>query len=336
MKKISAILMVLAITGSVFASGNKDAGKPEEAKAPVKQIVLRLAETHPIDYPTTKGDLEFARLVEERSNGRIKIEVYPSAQLGEEKAAIEQVQFGAIDFTRISISPLAAFAPQFNALQLPYVFRDSDHEFKVLNGPIGDELLASLTPAGFVGLSWFDSGSRNFYNSKREVKTPADLKGLKIRVQQSELMVGMVNSLGAVATPMAYGEVYSGLQTGVIEGAENNWPSYLSTSHYEVAKFITIDEHTRVPEATIASKITMDKLSKADQDLIKKAAKDSMAFQIAAWRAYEKVAEDAVRKAGNTITVLSDKSAFQAAMAPLYAKQPAEISALVKRIQDVK
>ena len=335
MKKIIAILMVLAIAGTVFASGQKDT---TETKAAPKQIVLRLAETHPIDYPTTKGDLEFARLVEERSNGRIKIEVYPSSQLGEEKAAIEQVQFGAIDFTRVSISPLAAFASQFDALQLPYVFRDSEHEFKVLNGTIGTELLDSLTPAGFVGLSWYDSGSRNFYNTKREVKTPADLKGLKIRVQQSDLMVSMVNLLGAVATPMAYGEVYSGLQTGVIEGAENNWPSYFSTSHYEVAKFITMDEHTRVPEITIASKISMDKLSKEDQALIKKAAKDSMPFQIAAWKAYEKVSEDAVRKAGNIVTVPSaaDKAAFQAAMAPLYAKQSATISALIKRIQDVK
>lgn len=331
-KKITAILLVAAVTASAFAGGAKDEG----TATPQKTIVLRLAETHPADYPTNKGNLEFARLVEERSGGRIKIEVYPSAQLGEEKAAIEQVQFGAIDFTRVSVSPLAAFAPKLNALQLPYIFRDGEHEFKVLKGSIGDDMLASLDSAGFVGLSWFDSGSRNFYNTKREVKTPADLKGLKIRVQQSDLMVGMVNSLGAVATPMAYGEVYSGLQTGVIEGAENNWPSYLTSSHYEVAKFITVDEHTRVPEITIASKITMNKLSKEDQALIKKAAKDSMDFQIALWKAYEKEAEAKIRAAGNMITYLSDKAAFQAAMAPIYEKQNAEIQALIKQIQAVK
>jgi tripartite ATP-independent transporter DctP family solute receptor len=331
MKKALAILLALSVAASLSAGGKQDGAKAEE-----KPVTLRLAETHPLDYATTRGDLEFARLVKERTNGRITVEVYPSAQLGEEKAAIEQVQFGAIDFTRVSVSPVAAFAPLFNALQLPYIFRDSDHEWKVLNGAIGDELLASLESANFVGLCWYDSGARNFYNSKREVKTPADLKGLKIRVQQSDLMVSMVNSLGAVATPMAYGEVYSGLQTGVIEGAENNWPSYDSTSHFEVAKYYTIDEHTRVPEVLMASKISMDKLSKADQDIIKKAAKDSMPFQIAEWKAFEKVSEKKVRDAGCVITEIKDKSAFQAAMQPLYEKQPANILALVKRIQEVK
>lgn len=327
----AAVALMTAIAVPVMAGGAKDSGA-----APAKQIVMRLAETHPIDYPTTKGDLEFARLVEERSNGRIKIEVYPSAQLGEEKAAIEQVQFGAIDFTRISISPLSAFASQFNALQLPYVFRDSDHEFKVLRGQIGDELLASVDSAGFVGLCWYDSGSRNFYVTSGPIKTPADLKGLKIRVMQSDLPVKMVNLLGAVATPMAYGEVYSSLQTGVIEGAENNWPSYLTSTHFEVAKYFSTDGHTRVPEIMIASKISMQKLSKDDQELIKKAARDSMDFQIAAWKAYEKEAEAKVRAAGCTITEITDKAAFQAAMQPLYAEQPAAIAELVKRIQAVK
>ncbi len=301
-----------------------------------QKIVLRLAETHPIDYPTTKGDLEFARLVEERSNGRIKIVVYPNSQLGQEKEAIEQVQFGGIDFTRVSISPLAAFAKQFDALQLPYVFRSSEHEWKVLNSPIGDEMLASLEPAGFIGLSWFESGARNFYNTTHAIKTPADLKGLRIRVQQSDLMVGMVNSLGAIAVPLAYGEVYSGLQTGLIEGAENNWPSYMSTGHYEVAKYYTLDEHTRVPEITIGSKISLGKLSDSDRALIMKAAKDSMPYQLAQWEAYKKVAEDKVRAAGAIITPVPNKSAFRAAMQSVYDKQSPEIRELAKRIQESK
>lgn len=331
------VLAVSFFAAVVLLAGcNKKAENTANPAAFEQKIVMRLAETHPIDYPTTKGDLEFARLVEERSRGRIKIEVYPNAALGEEKEAIEQVQFGAIDFTRVSISPLASFAKQFDALQLPYVFRSSEHEWKVLNGSIGDEMLASLEPAGFIGLSWFDSGSRNFYNTARIVKSPSDLKGLKIRVQQSDLMVGMVNSLGAVAIPMAYGEVYSGLQTGLIEGAENNWPSYMSTGHYEVAKYYTLDEHARVPEITIASKISLGKLSASDQALIMKAAKDSMPYQKAQWAAYEKISEDKVRAAGAIITAVPDKSAFRDAMKPLYAKQSAEIIALVKRIQDVK
>jgi len=338
MKKLFLTVSVLLFAaGMLFASGQsdtKDSGG-KKAGASSDQIVLRLAETHPADYPTTKGDYEFARLVNERSNGRIKIEVYPGRQLGEEKAVIEQVQFGAIDFTRVSISPLSAFSPNFDALQMPYLYRSAEHMWQVLNSPIGDEFLNSLEPAGFVGLCWYDSGARSFYNSVHPIKKVADLKGLKIRVQQSALMVGLVEALGAVATPMPFGEVYSALQTGVIDGAENNWPSYYSTSHYEVAKYYTLDEHTRVPEITIASKITMDKLSKADQDLIKKAAKDSMAFQIKAWADYEKVAEDAVRANGNEIYRLPDNSEFQAAMQPLYDKLSPQLKEVVARIRAI-
>ncbi len=238
------------------------------------QKVLKLGETHPQDYPTTKGDYEFARLVKERSNGRIVVEVFHSKQLGEEKAVIEQVQLGAIDFTRVSISPVSAFARELDAFQLPYLYRDAKHMWQVLDGPIGQEILKKLESANFVGLGWFEAGSRNFY-TKKQVKTVGDLKGMKIRVQQAPLMVGMVEALGAVATPLSFGEVYSALQTGVIDGAENNWPSYLSTSHYEVAKYFIVDEHTRVPEIMIASKKVFDKLSKEDQAIIIKAMKDA-------------------------------------------------------------
>lgn len=333
MKKCAAVIIILVFVSASFICCGKKDGAPSITK---RQIVLRLAETHPIDYPTTKGDLEFARLVEERSNGRLRIQVFPNAQLGEEKAAIEQVQFGGIDFTRVSVSPLAAFAKKFDALQLPYIFRSSEHQWKVLNGPIGSEMLASLEPAGFIGLCWYDSGARSFYNTKREIKKPSDLRGLKIRVQQSDLMIGMINSLGAIAVPMAYGEVFSGLQTELIEGAENNWPSYMSTGHFEIAKYYTLDEHTRVPEIMIASKVSIGKLSAEDQDLIRKAAKDSMPYQIAQWEAYEKVAEDKVRSGGAIITQVPDKSAFQEAMKPLYDLQSDEIKTLVERIQAVK
>lgn len=316
-----ALIVVLAVTS---------------VAAQKKPIVLRLAETHPADYPTTLGDQRFADLVKELSKGRIVVEVYPGSQLGQERAVIEQVQFGAIDFTRVSISPLASFVPVFNALQLPYLYRSEDHMWKVLLGPIGKELFASLEPSGFIGIGWFEPGARNFYNSKRPVSKPEDLKGLKIRVQESELMVGMVQGLGAVATPMPYGEVYSGLQTGVIDGAENNWPSYESTSHYEVAKFYTLDEHTRVPEIIIGSKISLSKLSAKDLELIKQAALDAIPYQRKLWAEREKASEAKVRAAGNTITVIADKAPWQAAMKPLYDKQPAAIRYLVQRISEVK
>lgn len=270
MKKARILIAVLLVIAALM---------PAQLFAQAKPIVLRLAETHPQDYPTTKGDYEFARLVKERSGGRIQIEVYYGSQLGQEKAVIEQVQFGAIDMTRVSISPVASFVPKLNAFQMPYLYRDEAHMWKVLKGDIGKGLLASLEPFGFIGLGWFEAGSRNFYNSKRPITKPEELKGLKIRVQESELMMGLVSAFGAVPTPMAYGEVYSALQTGVVDGAENNWPSYFSTSHYEVAKYFCLDEHTRVPEIIIGSKISLGRLSKADQDLIKQAALDAIDYQ---------------------------------------------------------
>ncbi|HOO87618.1 MAG TPA: TRAP transporter substrate-binding protein [Synergistales bacterium] len=325
MKKWILVLTALAL---VFAA----------LPAAADTVVLRLGETHVADYPTTKGNYEFARLVEERTGGRIKIEVYHSSQLGQEKAVIEGVQFGAIDFTRVSISPLSAFAPAFDALQMPYLYRGEEHMWKVLNGSIGEEFLASLEPANFVGLAWYDSGARNFYNSKKEIKSVADLKGMKIRVQESQLMMGLVSSLGAVPTPMPFGEVYSALQTGVIDGAENNWPSYFSTSHYEVAKYFTLDGHTRVPEILIASKISMDKLSKEDQEIIKQAAKDSMPYQIKLWKEFEKVSEEKVRAAGSIITELTPEAVveFQNAMQPMYDALSPELQEVVKKIRDVQ
>ncbi len=309
---------------------------PSMLFAQAKPIVLRLAETHPKGYPTELGDEEFARLVKERSNGRIIIEVYPGSQLGEEKAVIEQVQFGAIDITRVSISPVSAFVPKLDAFQMPYLYRDSDHMWKVLKGDIGMELLASLEPFGFIGLGWFEAGARSFYNSKKPVYTPADLKGMKIRVQESELMLGLVRSFGAIPTPMPYGEVYSGLQTGVVDGAENNPPSYYSASHYEVAKYYTLDEHTMVPEIIIGSKISLGRLSKADQDLIKKAAMDAIDYQRAEWDAYVKVSMDKVKAAGCTIIPIPDKTEWMKAVEPMYKQQTKEIQDLVARIRAVK
>jgi tripartite ATP-independent transporter DctP family solute receptor len=315
------IITVLIAGASVFAA----------------PIVMRLAETHPQDYPTTKGDYEFARLVKERTNGRIVVEIFHSKQLGEEAAVIEQVQLGAIDMTRVSISAVSSFVRDLDAFQLPYLYRDAAHMWKVLDGPIGQEILKKHEAFNFVGVGWFESGSRNFY-TKKPVKAVADLKGMKIRVQQAPLMVGMVEALGAVATPLPYGEVYSALQTGVVDGAENNWPSYLTTSHFEVAKYWISDEHTRVPEITVASKKVFDKVSKEDQAIILKAMKDAQPYQFKLWVDFEKVAEKAVRDKGSIITTVSpqEKQKFMDAMKPVYAKQPPEIMAVVNKIRAVK
>jgi tripartite ATP-independent transporter DctP family solute receptor len=329
MKKTITILVSMLLTMVFLAQTS--------SKVTAAPIVMRLAETHPQDYPTTKGDYEFARLVKERTNGRIVVEVFHSKQLGEERAVIEQVQLGAIEMTRVSISAVSAFVRDLDAFQLPYLYRDAIHMWKVLNGPIGEEILRKHEAFNFVGVGWFEAGSRNFY-TKKPVKTVGDLKGMKIRVQQAPLMVGMVEALGAVATPLPFGEVYSALQTGVVDGAENNWPSYLSTSHYEVAKYFIIDEHTRVPEITVGSKKVFDKLSKEDRAIIIKAMKDAQPYQFKLWVDFEKVAEKTVREKGSMITEVSpaEKQKFMDAMKPLYDKQPPEIMAVVNKIRVVK
>lgn len=329
---LSVVFVMLLVPAALWAGGGAE---PDSASG--EAIVLRLAETHVEDYPTTQANYHFAELVSERSDGRIQIQVFAGAQLGEERAVIEQVQFGAIDLTRVSVSPLAAFSPSLDALQMPYLYRDKDHMWQVLLGPIGDQMLASVEDAGFVGLAWYDSGARSFYNSVRPIESVADLQGLRIRVQESQLMVGLVEALGAVATPMPFGEVYSALQTGVIEGAENNWPSYFSTSHYEVANYYTLDQHTRVPEILIASTIAMERLSESDQALIRQAARDSIQFQRDAWDAFVAESEREIRAAGNVITELSPAAyaEFQAAMQPLYDALDPEVAAVVEQIRAV-
>ena len=329
MKKYLIVFMAVLLATVLFSGGS--------SQAQPKPMVMRLAETHPQDYPTTKGDYEFARLVKERSKGRIVVEVFHSKQLGEERAVIEQVQLGAIDMTRVSISAVSAFVRDLDAFQLPYLYRDAAHMWKVLDGPIGQEILKKHEASNFVGVGWFESGSRNFY-TKKQVKAVSDLKGMKIRVQQAPLMVGMVEALGAVATPLPYGEVYSALQAGVVDGAENNWPSYLTTSHFEVAKYFIVDEHTRVPEITVGSKKLFDKLSKEDRALILKAMKDAQPYQFKLWVDFEKVAEKTVKEKGSTVTQISpaEKQKFADAMKPLYDKQPPEIMAVVNKIRAVK
>ena len=328
----AVLAMGLAVTGC--KKDNKQAAG-NDSKPATEKMVLRYAENQPQDYPTTQAAYKFAELVEQKTNGRIHIDVYYGAQLGDEKAVIEQLQFGAIDFTRVSISPLSEFDKSLNVLQLPYLYKDASQMWRVLEGDIGENFLKGVEKAGLIGLSWFDAGARNFYNSKKPVTKLEDLKGLKIRVQESQLMMGMVAALGASATPMAYGEVYSGLQTGVIDGAENNWPSYDSVSHYEVAKYYVLDEHTRVPEMQMVSKITWEKFSPEDQKIIKECALESAKLERELWAAKESASEAKVKAAGSVITELEpgEKEKFQAAMAPLYSQFGAGYEDIIKAIQ---
>ncbi|UQZ89900.1 C4-dicarboxylate ABC transporter [Deltaproteobacteria bacterium Smac51] len=300
---------------------------------------LQLSDNQPPDYPTTIGDRKFAELVKERTDGRITIDVYDSAQLFDEKSAIEAAQMGGLAFCRVNAQPLSDFTPALGVLSLPYIFRDEAHLWSTLNGPVGEELLKELEDNGLVGLTYYDSGSRHFYNNKREVKTPADMKGLKIRVQQSKLMMGLVTSLGASATPMAYGEVFASLQSGVIDGAENNWPSYYSTSHYEVAPFYTLDFHTRTPEVLCMSKFVWDSLSPEDQKIIKDAAVESQSTQRESWKAYEARAIEAIRASGKvTVTIVNDFTPWKEAVQKVYddVDLGPKKGEYIKKIGDVK
>lgn len=286
----------------------------------VPEYVFTYAENQPEDYPTTQGAYYFAQLVAERTHGRIEIIVKADGALGDEQRVVRQLQFGGIDFVRVSLSPVADIIPKLNVLQLPYLYRDAEHMWAVLEGDIGDEFLQTFEGTDLVALSWYDAGARNFYNTVKSIETLEDMEGLRIRVQESTMMRRMVEALGAQSTPMVYSEVYSGLETGSVDGAENNWPSYESSFHYEVAPYYTIDEHTRVPEVQLISQATWDKLSGEDQAVIMECARASALYERQLWAEREKSSRAKVVSSGCIVTVLSqeEKARFQEAMAPVY------------------
>ena len=335
MKKSRVIIMatLFAVTAILAGcGGNKPAATKEATAAP---IVFKLAETHPGDYPTTMGDKKFAELVGERSKGRIKIEVYPNSQLGEEKAAIEQVQLGAIAFTRVSSSPLGEFNKAMGVFALPYIFDNDEHMWKFLNSADGNKLLDGMQSSRMVGLAYYSSGSRFFYANKA-LKTIDDIKGLKIRVQQSKINMDMIDALGASATPMPYGQVFSALQTGVIDAAENNYPSYLTSNQFQAAKFAIVDGHQRVPEVLLMSKVAWDKLSDADKKIIKDAAQDSVKTQRELWTVAEKDSEAKLIAAGVTITPVTDVKPWQAAVKPVIDKYTPDYKEVLEQINNAR
>lgn len=303
--------------------------------AHAQEITLKSSDTHPDGYPTVEAVKYLGELLKERTGGRIGVEVYHSAQLGEEKDTIEQTRAGVIDMNRVSLGPFNNIVEETQAVSLPYIFKSIDHMHKVMDGPIGDEILKAFEAHDLVGLAFYDSGSRSFYNARKPIKTIDDLKGMKLRVIQSDVFVAMVNALGANAVPMPYGEVYSAIQTGVIDGAENNWPSYESSKHYEVAKHFTLDQHLIVPEVLVMSKASWDKLSPEDQGTVKAAAKESVGKMRELWAAREAASEKTVRDAGSEVVAEIDKQPFIDAMKPVYEQfvKTDKLKDLVSRIQ---
>jgi tripartite ATP-independent transporter DctP family solute receptor len=332
-----SISMILTACGSTVKTGGSapsststDSKKPDSPK-----YTFRLADTHPPDYPTVVGDKKFAELVSQKSNGRIKIDVFPSSQLGEEKAVIEQVQLGAIEFTRVSTGALGGFNKQYEVFSLPYIFDNDDHVWRFLESDSGNKLLDSLETSRMKGLAYYSSGARSFY-SRKPLASIADLKGQKVRVIQNKVNIDLMNALGANATPMAYGEVFSSLQTGVIDAAENNYPSYFTSNHFQQAKNLILDGHQRVPEVLLISKITWDKLSEEDRKILKDSAMESVKTQRKSWDEFEKDSEAKVKAAGVTITEVKDLKPWQDAVKPVIDKYRAEYKDVLDAIDKAK
>jgi len=311
------------------------AGTALSTAATACETTLRSSDTHPEGYPTVVAVQKMGEMLEERTNGHLCIEVFHSAQLGEEKDTIEQTQFGVIDMNRVSLGPFNNIIEETQVPSLPFIFRSTAHMNKVMDGPIGQQILDAFSDHDLVGLAFYDGGSRSFYNSERPIRSIEDMAGMKFRVMQSDIFVDMVDALGANATPMPYGEVYSSIQTGVIDGAENNWPSYDSSGHFEVAKYYSLNQHLIVPEVLVMSKTSFDKLSPEDQAAVRQAARDSVPIMRELWTAREAESEARVRAAGVEIVTDIDKTPFIEAMVPVYEKYVTSPK-LQKMVEDIQ
>ena len=301
------------------------------------EITLTVAEIHPKNHPTTQGLFRFAELVKKRSGGEIVVDVQFGGVLGKsEKNVMEQVQFGTLDMARITVLSMTEFVPALETFSLPYIWKNQASMWKVLKGSIGARLLNDMEAFNFYGLCYYEAGARSFYNSQKDITRVTDLNGMTIRVEPSQLMIDLVNALGANATPMIFREVYDGISNGVVDGAENNWPSYESTGHYEVARYYTLDMHTRIPEILVASKAAFDiKLTPEQIALVMEAAKETQDYVIRRWNEWVAASQTIVLESGARVTELSPEAfkGFVEAVQPVYDKYGANYSAIIKAIQ---
>jgi len=306
------------------------------ASAPAREF--RTADTQNEDYPTVLALNYMGRLITERTGGRHRIVVFHSRQLGEEKETLEQTRAGAIDLNRTNVALIGTLVPTVNVLAMPFLFRSLEHLQKVLDGPIGTEILNSFEAHGFVGLTFYDSGARSIYNSVRPVRALDDLKGLRLRVQQSERMSDMIRALGADPVELPYGHVLTGLATRLIDGAENNWPSFVTTGHYKYAGYYTLTRHTVSPEVLVMSQKAWASLSPDEQTIFRDAAQRSSLFMREKWKEIEERSRKQAEAAGVKIVTDFDRKPFEAAMAGIYAKAERDpaIAALIERIRNME
>lgn len=308
--RLEKLLRATALAGTVMAFAGAHAIAAE----------WRGWNIHPEGYPNTVALEQFAKDVAEKTDGRVTPTVYNGGVLGSQPDAIEQTRNGALDFANFNLGPMGPIIPETNVVSLPFLFTDVGQMHKVMDGDIGKRFSEAMEKKGLVALAWYDSGSRSFYNTKRAIEAPEDLSGMKVRVMNNDLYVQMIDQLGGNATPMAYGEVYQSLKTGVIDGAENNYPSFESSNHYEVAKFYSITDHLIIPECVCIAKASWDKLSSEDQEIVRQAAIDSATLQRKLWEERSVASRQKVEESGVKVNEVKDKKAFQEKMGPVYAE----------------
>ena len=301
-----------------------------------KVVKLKIAHGLNMDHPVHKAMEFLADRALEKSGGSLVVDIYPSEQLGNEKECIEQLQLGILSMTKVSSSPLESFVPNIKVFALPFLFRDAEHKWKVFTGPIGKELLIEGAAKGLRGLCYYDAGARSFYTKDKPILHPDDLKGLKIRVQQSPMAIKMVDALGGSATPIPWGELYTALQQGVVDGAENNEPSLYTSRHYEVAKHYSLDEHTMVPDVLLISTLQWNGLSDEHKKILQDAADESVPHQQKLWAEFVQEAMEDMKSKGLTVYT-PDKAPFMERAQNMYTQfEGTEIGDLAKRIQEVQ
>ena len=328
---IYILLMLVLVLFPSCNKSNVDNTKPE--------LILRYADNQASNYPTTQAAIKFSELVSQRTQGKIKIIIYPDGTLGNENEVLKQVIFGGIDFSRFSLGTFASYLNEFEVLELPFLYRDSEHMWRVLDGEIGNYFLSLTEDSEIKGLSWFDAGARNFYTITK-VDSISDLKDRVIRVQESDFMSAVVSVIGANAVQIPYSDVYSSLQTLKINGAENNFPSYVSMGHSEIAKYMLLDEHIRIPEMQVMSKKTVEKVNAIDPtyiDIIKECAKESALYERELWK---KAEEDALKKMEEQGVILievseEEKSYYRKQIFSLYENRTEKEKEIIKAIQDM-
>jgi tripartite ATP-independent transporter DctP family solute receptor len=325
--KMTAGLVTAAASSAPFATASA------QSKA-----VFKAADVQPAGYPTVAATESLGKKLATATNGRLTVQMYPSAQLGAEKETIEQTQIGAVQLLRVSAGALGPIVDDINVVNMPFLFKNTAHAQKMMDGDIGQELLEKITAnanANLVALCWMDAGARSIYNTKHPIKTVEDLKGLKIRVIGNPIFVDMMNALGGNGIAMGYDQVFSSLQTGVIDGAENNPPSYVFSNHYTAAKYFSLTEHLIIPEVLLFSKRAWTALSADDQNLIKTFAREAQFEERELWKKYEQAAMEKAKAAGCEIAEIADKAPFQAAVKPVWDKYGPKYQDVIKRIQAI-